>query len=38
MKALPQAQFQIIPATDHLSVIRDPRFKELVVRFLREDS
>ncbi len=34
MKALPQAQLQIIPATNHLTVIRDQRCKELVASFL----
>ena len=36
MQALPQAQLQIIPGTNHLTVIRDPRCKELVLQFLRQ--
>ena len=38
MRAMPQAQLEIIPGTDHLTVIRDQRCKELVVRFLREGT
>jgi pimeloyl-ACP methyl ester carboxylesterase len=37
MKAMPGAQLQIIPATDHLTVIRDQRCKEVVVQFLRQE-
>lgn len=38
MKALPQAQLQIIPATNHFTVIRDEFCKEVVLRFLRESG
>jgi pimeloyl-ACP methyl ester carboxylesterase len=38
MKAMPQAQLLIIPATNHLTVIRDKRCKEIVIQFLHEGS
>ena len=38
MQSLPTAQLHIIPGTNHLTVIRDPRCKELVLQFLREES
>jgi len=37
-EAVPGAQLEIVPDRDHLTVIGDPRFKQLVVDFLSSDS
>ena len=35
-QTIPQAQLVIIPERDHMTTVGDPRYKEAVLKFLRE--